>query len=329
MTTDIHHQPVLLNEVLEYLNPQPSAWYLDGTLGAAGHTIAILKKNAKVIAFDSDQEAITRAKENIEAACPGIKLSLYENQPIDSSQTDCILINENFSKLNEVLPLLGNIKLSGALLDLGTSTYQLLDPNRGFSFQYDAPLDMRMDKRLGVTAADLVNALPEKHLVKLFEEYADEPQAKKIAKAIAERRSILPFQKTSHLADLVARIKPRGSTHPATQVFQALRIAVNLERESIENALPQIVEALDNDANLVVISFHSGEDRIIKNFFKDHQSLGILTKNPLTPTQEELNKNPRSRSAKLRVAKKNDQQNQEHTHQSQNYRNGSTGSSGI
>lgn len=301
MTLGIDHQPVLFEEVLKALEPKPNHWYLDGTLGAAGHTIGLLKKGVKVIAFDQDQEAIDRAKKNIEAACPGIKLTLDAKPPNDEQ---CILVNQNFNTLSQVLTDLGNIKLSGALLDLGTSTYQLLDTNRGFSFQYDAPLDMRMDTRLGVTAADLVNALPEKHLVRLFQEYSDEPYAVKIAKVVAQKRTDQPFRTTKQLSDLISRIKPKGSIHPATQVFQALRIAVNLERDTLMEVLPQIADALLPNSILAIISFHSGEDRIVKHFLNESNEFEVLTKTPITPSQTEITNNPRSRSAKMRLAQK-------------------------
>lgn len=298
----IIHQPVLLEETLNFLKPKKNHWYLDSTLGGAGHTIAILKTGAKVIAFDQDETAINRAKENIQAACPGIKLADYSPR-LDTNKLDCILVNENFSKIDDVLTAL-NLSLSGALFDLGISTYQLKDPTRGFSFQEDAPLDMRMDRRLSVTAADLINALPQTHLARLFQEYADETYAPKIAAAIVKRRAQLPFKTTNQLGRLITTIKPPSRIHPATQVFQALRIAVNLELQSLSEALPQVNKHLRKDAPLLLISFHSGEDRLVKQYFKENPDLSVITKTPVTPTTKEITNNPASRSAKLRVAQK-------------------------
>ncbi len=306
MNLEFSHRPVLLQEVIHYLDPHKGDWYLDATLGDAGHTIALLKAGAKVLAFDQDEEAITRAKKNIETACPGVKIVLYSNQFVDIGLFDCILVNQNFSKFSQIVEPLTNLSLSGALFDLGISTNQLLNPKRGFSFQHDSPLDMRMDNRLGVTAADLVNALPQKQLASLFLEYADETSASKIAKAIVTTRRNRPFSTTYQLATLIERVKPsRSKIHPATKVFQALRIAVNLERESLMEVLPQVTNALSKGARLAVISFHSGEDRIVKHFLKDTLSLEADVHNPILPSQKEIEINPKSRSAKLRIAYKN------------------------
>ncbi len=304
MSNEIVHQPVLSKEVLHHLKPKLGHWYLDGTLGDGGHTILILKTKAKVLAFDQDEVAIERAKQNIIAACPGVKICLYENQPINVSDYDCILVNQNFSTLDQVLPNLIGINLNGALFDLGISSYQLLTPERGFSFQYDAPLDMRMDRRLGVTAADLLNALAEKQLIQVFRDYADETYAPKIAKAIVLSRQTRPFTSTTQLANLITQLKPKSSIHPATKVFQALRIAVNLELHSLTQLLPQVVNALEVGSPLVVISFHSGEDRIVKHFFKDNLNLEIVNKDLITASPEENKQNPKATSAKMRVARK-------------------------
>lgn len=305
--TNYPHIPVLLNEVITALKPQAGKWYLDATLGDGGHTIAMLKKKAKVIAFDQDENAISRATKNIQAACPGVKLKLFANQPVDLAAVDCLLVNQNFSTFSDVLDHFPGLKLSGALFDLGVSTYQILSPDRGFSFQSEAPLDMRMDKRLGVTAADLINALPEKELSRLFLEYGGEPYAAKIARHLVSSRLIKPITTTTQLAEIIARLKPHSKTNPATQVFQALRIAVNLERESIIEALPEVALRLTPGSTLAIISFHSGEDRIAKHFIRNEETLSEVNKKPILPGEEEISRNPRGRSAKLRLATKNDQ----------------------
>jgi len=298
------HRSVLLEEAIDFLNVKPEGIYLDATLGDGGHTQALLKKGAKVIAIDQDPEAISRAHDRLKATCPGINIKLDTGLPVTAMESsDCLIVRANFAQLAEVIKL----KFNGILFDLGVSTVQILKPERGFTFQSDGPLDMRMDPELAVTAADLLQALSQKELTRLIMELGDEPYAAKIAKKIAITRQRTPIVSTFQLAELISRIKPHGKIHPATKTFQALRMAVNQERDSLRNALPAATNLLKKDGRLVIISFHSGEDRIVKHYLKeaaDRQELQILTSKPIKPNELEINNNPRARSAKLRAAQK-------------------------
>lgn len=288
------HVPVLLNEVLDALRPEPEHWYLDGTFGRGGHTGALLEREANVIAFDWDPEAIAAGKEKFPTQIGTGQLRLFQ---------------ANFAEFPETLHQ-AQIEppfFCGALFDLGMSSNQIDESGRGFSFSREEPLDMRMDPRLGVTAADLVNALPEKHLKTLIWENAQETQASQIAHAIVAQREQKPFSTTKELADLVERVKHHrreGKLHPATKVFQALRIAVNLERENLEQLLNNVGEWLLPKAPLAIISFHEGEDRLVKHTFRKWEEAGDgsqSTKKPIMPSEDELRQNPRSRSARLRT----------------------------
>lgn len=299
---EYQHKSVLLEESLDHLNLKKGGIYLDATLGDGGHTKAMLERGVKVISIDQDPEAIERSKNRLKEYKIGINPAL----PITGlNDLDCLLVKTNFSRLEEIF----NLKFDGILFDLGISTLQILKPERGFTFQEEGPLDMRMDPDLGVTAADLLNALGPKELTRLFEELSDETYAKKIAIKIVEARKVTPIKTTRQLAELISRIKPNlGKIHPATKVFQALRMAVNLERDSLSTALPQALELLKPGGRLVIISFHSGEDALIKHFLKkqeDNGQLKVLTKKPIKPTETEIFNNQRSRSAKLRSAQKN------------------------
>lgn len=299
------HQPIMVDQVLKYLDPQSDHWYLDATLGDAGHTLELLRHGSKVLGLDQDPQALDRSQARIENQFPDLRLKrLAQPQSVDSS-LDCLILKANFAHLKQVVGSLNLPQFSGILFDLGVSTHQLLSPERGFSFQSDAPLDMRMDPSLKVTAADLVNGLRTAELRELFQQLGDEPYAKLIAEKIVSSRQDKPIKTTQQLAQLVSSVKQRsGHLHPATKVFQALRMAVNLERENLKQALPQAVELLSPRSCLVVISFHSGEDRLVKQFFKQAKQLTIINKKPITPRSSEIKQNPRSRSAKLRVAKK-------------------------
>lgn len=289
-----YHIPVMLKEAISYLDIKPNHWYIDCNLGGGGHTEGILKAGGKVLGIDLDPDAIEEVSK--------------KNFPLER----LILINDNFSHLSHITHTTLTSQpspISGVLFDLGISSYQLEKPERGFSFNVDAPLDMRMDPTVGVTAADLVNVLPEKELSRLFWEYGEENFARPIAKKIVEYRKIKKIETTSELVKIILSVKHAGreKIHPATKVFQALRIAVNDELRNLEEALPQALEILQPRGRLAVISFHSLEDRIVKNFFKNEEeksSLKILTPKPIGPTEEEIIFNPRSRSAKLRVAQK-------------------------
>ncbi len=292
------HQSVMLTEALEQLQPQADHWYLDATFGRGGHTRAILATGAKVIAFDVDQDAITYGQTafaaELEAGC-------------------LILIRANFDQLaREVSQLVAKhqvTEIHGALFDFGTSVDQLIAPDRGFSFNQDSPLDMRLDQRLGVTAADLLAVLSERQLTELFIRLGGEREARAIAKAITQQRAhgqLAEIQTTQGLANLISRVKRQPSHHlnPATKVFQALRIAVNSELDVIQTGLQQVVSVLTAPARVVTIAFHEGEDRIVKQQFNEWQKAGhgeVLTKHPLTPSSSELELNNRARSAKLRA----------------------------
>lgn len=289
------HVPVLKNESLQALNVHPGEWYIDGTFGRGGHTAALLEAGAKVVAFDLDHEAITFGQEAFRSA-------------IEAG--DLQLIHGNFAHLTRHLKELefNAHQFAGAFFDLGMSSNQLEESHRGFSFQEDEPLDMRMNTDLGVTAADLINALPETHLKSLFWDYSQETAASAIARAIVQRRQQQPFQRTKELADLVAHIKggrqPGSKLHPATKVFMALRMAVNTELDNLAILLDQISVWLAPGARLAFLSFHEGEDRLVKQHFRTWEKAekGVqITKKPIGPTDTEIKHNPRSRSAKLRV----------------------------
>jgi 16S rRNA (cytosine1402-N4)-methyltransferase len=288
------HISVLKSEALAALQVTPGNWYIDGTFGRGGHTSAILEQGGNVIAFDCDQDAIAYGEATFADHISAGKL---------------ILVNQNFDKLRETwfkLKAEKNIpEVTGILFDFGLSSPQLADGDRGFSFLSDGPLDMRMDKRLGVQAKDLLAILPEKQLAEMIWLYGGEEHSRKIAKMIVEHRKSVPFTSTQHLAASIARIRPRiGHLHPATKTFQALRIAVNSELDSIESALPQALEIVKSGGRIVTISFHEGEDRIAKHTLVGWEKQGkgqMLEKKAVSPTEEEITHNQRSRSAKLRA----------------------------
>ncbi len=296
MTTK-KHKPVLLTETIEALQIQPGAWYLDATFGRGGHTAAMLAAGARVIAFDWDQESIEYAHEAF-------------RQEIETKQL--VMVHSTFAGLQkevEMLQTQANIPApQGILFDFGTSADQLTSGARGFSFLEDGDLDMRMDTRLGVTAKDLLAVLPEKQLAALFIEFGGEHEAKAVARAI--KSSPTPITTTMQLASVVERAKRerRGHLHPATKVFQALRIAVNSELDEIAVALPQALDVVAPNGIIATIAFHEGEDRLAKNAMKtwEQNNKGqILTDKPIVATEAEVAENSNSRSAKLRVFKKN------------------------
>ena len=271
-------------------------WYIDATFGSGGHSRLILAKGGRVVGLDFDQQAIESGQKHFASQIAAGQL---------------ILLRENFTHIQKVwldsLAQTHQERPSGILFDFGTSSQQLMDSSRGISFSGDGPLDMRLDNRLGVTAADLIQALPEKQLAQLFLQFGGEPHAKRIAHAI---KTTTPTPKTTQ--ELVKCIETAGvkrttHLHPATKVFQALRIAVNTELENIALALPSAFDLLEPMGNLVTISFHEGEDRLVKNFMSDMQKTQRATlksKKPILPSQDELTSNPRSRSAKLRALRK-------------------------
>jgi len=295
---------VLLAEVLAAAQVKPGDRWIDGTFGRGGHTQALLERGANVLALDQDDEAAEAARA-LEARWPE---SFKWKQ-------------RNFKDLKTCSVEHGWAKVDGVLLDLGVSSPQLEQAERGFSFRAEGPLDMRMDRRGGPTAADLVNGLSEGELSKLFYEHGGEREARRVARALAARRRAAPFRTTTDLAAVVAETLPHrraGGLHPATKVFQALRIAVNREEEALLAALPQAVEIMKPGGVLAVISFHSGEDRAVKQFMRERSAEWIDTPghpntlpNPrrhlrevrrFLPSEEEIAKNPRARSARLRTA---------------------------
>lgn len=303
------HIPVLYQEVLTALRPRPHARFIDGTAGGGGHSEGLLAAadDVHVLAFDRDPVAIQAVRERL--AAYGDRLTL---------------VNQNFAAMGELAPGSGFGAVDGVLLDLGLSSRQLDTAERGFSFRFAAALDMRFDPTQGATAADLLNNLSENDLADIFWRYGEERRGRKLAQAIVKAR---PIHTTTQLAELVAglikRPKGRSTIHPATQIFQALRIAVNDELGSLERGLSSAVNLLKPGGRLAVISFHSLEDRIVKQFMRDrsattiatpddpyraHQpitpSLHLVTPKPITATEAEITQNPRSRSAKLRVAEK-------------------------
>lgn len=294
--TEAQHRSVMLAEALDNLQIQPGSWYIDATLGQGGHTNGLLNSGAHVVAFDWDDDAIAHAQ------------TQFADQV---AAGHLILIHENFSKLRDSVRQqqpLATAEIAGILFDFGTSTNQLMSSERGFSFEGDGVLDMRMDRRLGVMAKDLLALVPENQLAQLFIKEGGEYQGKRIAKAI--KSSPTPIETVKQLSDLVWRISGgrHGKLHPATKVFQALRIAVNSEITNIEEALPQAYYLLSPGGRLVTIAFHEGEDRIVKRLMQNWQQRGLgtmLTKRVLTPSESELSENPRSRSAKLRIFEKN------------------------
>lgn len=287
------HEPVLLREVLSLLNPQPGQNFVDGTFGGGGHALAILEKvrpNGKVIGIDWDENTVqTSRNENL------------------------ILVNDNYKNLKKIINDSGIGKICGILLDLGLSSDQFEQRDRGFSFQGKGFLDLRFNKNEGITGSEILNSFTEEELIKIFKEYGEEPLSKPIAgKIIANRALGRRIETADMLVQLVSEVygkyfKGRSKRNPATRVFQALRIAVNDEFGNIRSVLPQAMDVLIPGGRLAAISFHSGEDRIVKNFFRDKAKKGklkILTKKPVTAQEEEIAKNPRSRSAKLRAAEK-------------------------
>lgn len=284
-----YHQPVLVHEILDALGVREGGRYIDATLGDGGHAKAIVQRGGIVLGIDQDPEAIERARKRLQ---------------IEVGREQVKMANTNFEHLSEIAQKEGFNPVDGILFDLGMSSYQLAS-GRGFSFQSNEPLDMRMDPSRSVTAADLINALGRKELSDLFMKYGHESHAVRIASSIIGARQISPIKTTRQLAELIERISPRkGKLHPATKVFMSLRMAVNDELDVLQNALPQAAMLLIEGGRLGVISFHEGEDRIVKTFFRTYGELEEISESPIGPSLEEIQHNPRSRSARLRVAQK-------------------------
>jgi len=291
------HIPVMLDEVIKYLKPRLGKKYIDCTLGGAGYTVALAKKlgnQGRVVGIDLDELAIKNAQ------------ALISEQKL----LNIILINDNFKNLETILSEKFPVgsKFDGIVFDLGLSSAQLDDEARGFSFKGDRPLDMSFGPVNQSSTEEIVNRYPLLELTRIFREYGEEKHAYRIAKAIVEARRTQRIKTTADLTAVIEKAIPfryQSKIHPATRVFQALRMETNEELASLLEVLPVAVSFLKPLGRLVVVSFHSGEDRIVKRFFKGEEGLKILTKRPLVPTEAETENNPRARSAKLRVAEKN------------------------
>ncbi len=307
------HLPVLVDEVIEFLAPAPGSLQIDATVGGGGHTERILEATSpdgRVLGLDADPAAIERVRERL--ARFGDRL---------------VLRRTDFRRVGEVAPEAGFASVDGCLMDLGLSSFQLADTDRGFGFRAGGPLDMRFDPTVGVAAAELLRTLDEAELVALFRRYGEEPHAKRIARAIVQGRRTAPVETATELAELVEQVVPGRAgpprrIHPATRVFQALRIAVNDELDALREALSSAIDLLRPGGRLVVLSYHSLEDRIVKRFLASERRgctcppelpvcvcgraprVRLVTRPSLTPTAEEISANPRARSARLRAAER-------------------------
>lgn len=305
---DFNHYTVMKNEAVDALGCQNGKIYIDCTLGGGGHSELILQRispDGKLISFDIDQDAIDAATD---------RLKDYKNLTI---------VKNSYTNIKQVLKNLGIEKITGGILfDLGASYHQLTKQERGFSFSKEAPLDMRFNTDSDFSAYDVVNTYSEEALVKIFSEYGEERFSKRIAKKITEQRKIKKIETTTELADLIVNCTPKikSSIHPATRVFQAIRIEVNQELQNVKNTLNDVLDLLDFGAIISVISFHSLEDRVVKQIFKYYSTrchceknqmichcpppiLELVNKKPIMASEQEIKENPPSRSAKLRIAR--------------------------
>lgn len=310
---EFRHTSVLLKETIEALNIMPGGTYLDGTLGGGGHAFEVCKRlneNGRLYGIDQDADAIIAA---------GKRLEEFGKK--------AVIIRDNYCNAREVLREQGVEKVDGIVLDLGVSSYQLDTVERGFTYKYDTPLDMRMDQRQMLTARDIVNAYDEKTLYRVIRDYGEDQFAKNIAKHIVQARQHKPIETTFELNEVIkaaipARMRAVGG-HPSKRTFQAIRIECNHELEVLKNALGDLIHLLNPQGRLCIITFHSLEDRIVKSFFKEMEhpctcppefpvcicgklpSGRVITRKPVLPSQEELEVNSRSKSAKLRVFERN------------------------
>jgi 16S rRNA (cytosine1402-N4)-methyltransferase len=288
-----YHVSVLLQEVIKLLDVQSGKKYIDATLGGGGHTSAILKSGGKVLGIDTDQESLDYVSENFQ-------LSIFNYQ--------LHLVKGNFKDIGQIAKENEFDKVAGILFDLGISSHQIDVGERGFSFQKEGPLDMRMDRSLKIEAKDLVNVLTKGELYEIFTKLGEEGFAGAISNSIVRARKISPIRTTTELAEVIGRSVPGNKKIDAeARIFQALRIVINDELNNLKAALPQAFNLLEKTGKIAVISFHSLEDRIVKKQFIEWEEKGkgsILTKKPITPSREEIEKNKRSRSAKLRVIEK-------------------------
>lgn len=308
-TMDFEHISVLLSETIDSLNIKPEGTYVDGTLGGAGHSSEIcrhLNGNGRLIGFDQDEDAIAAASARLEGFNDRVTV-----------------IRSNFCNMAEELQKRGIHKADGILLDLGVSSHQLDEAERGFSYRFDAPLDMRMDRSGGRTAADVINTYDEERLFHVIKEYGEERFAGRIARSICRQRENKPIETTGELAEIIkdsipAKARMNGG-HPAKRTFQAIRIEVNAELDVLENSIDSMIDILADRGRLCIITFHSLEDRIVKNAFRRNENPctcppdfpicvcgkkskgAVITRKPIIPTEEEIRMNLRSHSAKLRV----------------------------
>ncbi|SHE38916.1 16S rRNA (cytosine1402-N4)-methyltransferase [Caldanaerobius fijiensis DSM 17918] len=309
---DFRHVPIMLNEVIDALNLQQGSVIVDATIGGAGHSSEIIKRilpGGLLIGIDQDEDAIMASQQRLGPYSPNV-----------------VIKKANFSDIKKVLSSLGISRVDGILADIGVSSHQLDEAHRGFSYMHDAPLDMRMDRSSKVTAEVLVNTLSKSDLEKIIREYGEERWASRISEFIVRERQQKPIKTTGQLVDIIKAAIParsrREGPHPAKRTFQALRIAVNDELNNLENAIWDFIDVLRPGGRLAIITFHSLEDRIVKTAFKNAENpcicpkdfpvcicnrkplIKIITKKPIIPSEEEQQDNPRSRSAKLRVAEK-------------------------
>ncbi|WP_434630538.1 16S rRNA (cytosine(1402)-N(4))-methyltransferase RsmH [Thermoanaerobacterium thermosaccharolyticum] len=306
---EFKHESVLLNETIEYLKVKPDGVYVDGTLGGGGHSYEILRRlpKGRLIAIDRDMDALHAAS---------MRLKDFNN---------VTYVHDNYKNIKNILKNIDIERIDGAILDLGVSSYQLDEVKRGFSYMHDAPLDMRMDKESALTAEHVVNNYSEDDIAKILFDYGEEKWAKRIAKFIVEERKKRSIKTTFQLVDIIKKAVPaskrRTGPHPAKRTFQAIRIEVNDELKGLDSAIDDFIDVMNPNGRIAIITFHSLEDRIVKNMYKKLENpctcpknlpctcgkkpvIKIITKKPVTPNKEELKTNPRSRSAKLRVAEK-------------------------
>lgn len=315
---EFKHRPVLLDEVIENLNINPEGTYADGTLGGGGHSAAIAERltTGQLIGIDQDREAVEAA---------GKRLAPFRDR--------VTLIHDNYENMAVRLREIGIMQVNGILLDLGVSSYQLDNPERGFSYRTDAPLDMRMDQENPITARTIVNEYSQEDLTEILREYGEEKQASKIAQNIVRTRETAPIETTGQLAEIVyhsipAKMRKKGG-NPCKRTFQAIRIACNRELDVLQDSIRQLIDLLAPDGRLCIITFHSLEDRIVKNAFRKAENpctcppefpvcvcgkkpLGrVVTRKAIVPGADELNNNPRAASAKLRVFERNNIKDEE------------------
>lgn len=305
---EFEHISVLLNECIEGLNIKKDGIYVDGTLGGAGHTLKIAQKlnnTGNIIGIDRDIDAINKAKETLK------------------DYTNVIYVQDNHDNIKEILSELNIDKVDGILLDLGVSSYQIDEETRGFSYMADSPLDMRMDKNQELTAKKVVNTYSEEKLADIIYKYGEEKFSRQIARKICEYRKFKEIETTKELVEIIEKSVPKQNQgHPAKRTFQAIRIEVNNEIEPLYNTIANAIDVLEQKGRLCVITFHSLEDRAVKQAYKDYEGKctcptdfpycvcgnkpkgRVITKKPILPTEEEVEKNSRSRSAKLRIFEK-------------------------